>query len=463
MNPLKISSQTLFWICFAIGLILRLYTLITRSFWFDESITYYFANLPIKSLLEASAGDNNPPLYYLLIHFLQKLSASEYIVRLPSTIFGIITIFASIKLSKKLALKDSYFVASLLSLSPLAIYLSAEARLHSLATMLVVLLSISFFNVFKNLSPKNSLILIIVATISFYTQYYLVLLVAPFFLIITTKFKKRFSHWLEIFLLPILLLGPWVLFSGTFQHNPCWCPNTIISLPASLGAPIIAGVGQITQRTFTSLPPTILLLFVLSNILFFYFFLKGLSKGSVVSLLYTIPMTIIAILGLFFNIFSPKGFSIFAPLYFLIIQKSNPKTYQKLLLLAILLAISTVQLAHPFFKEDNLKALYSSLSKYNVPIYHTSVISLYPMRFYSESSNNNHLILPNPLNSQTTKLIGGQKEDINPKTQQFLLVHSKTFTPQKASAQLFQNLKINYFQTLLLENKNLAIFIETKK
>ena len=456
MNPVKVSSQILFWICFVLGLALRLYALGTKPFWFDESITYYFAHLPIKSLLEAVASDNNPPLYYLLIHFLQKLSASEYILRLPSLLVGIVTIFASLKLAKILKIKDHYFAASLMSLSPLTIYLSWEARLHSLGTMLAVFLVISFFILQKNFSLKNFLIFLAVAAISFHTQYYLLLLLVPLMLITTTTHKQNFANWLKVVATSLLLLVPWIMYSQNFTHNSCLCPNTLISLPATLTSPIVAGVGQITQRSFLNLPLSIMILFVASTLIFFYYFLKGATKDLKATSLYFIPFMLVALPGLFWEVFSPKGFSIFVTFFFLILSQSNPKLKMKFLLLTLLATISVIQLFHPFFKEDNLKNLSHELSKYDLPIFHSSIITYYPMEFYNP--NQNFMFLENPLNEHTFALIGGQPIT-NPQINKFLLVYSKIFT----SHQTFLTLENNFSKTQILKNENFFVFEVTKK
>lgn len=462
MKSVNSIRPWIFWIALFIGSTLRFYALFSKPFWFDESITFYFAKLPIYDLLRASLSDNNPPLYYLLIHFVQKISTNEYILRAPSYVFSIASIFALAFLTQKLSLKNSLFAVSLMALSPLEIYLSSEARLHALATLMALLLTIAFVNLTKRFSLKNSSVFVALSALSLYTHYYLALLFIPFSLIIITKFGKKIGNWLLILPVILILYSPWILFLFSSKHNSCWCPNTIISLPATLASPVINGLGQITQRTFTNLPVPIIFLFTSTCLLFFYAFVKGIPKTNMIPYFYLTPLLLLTASGLFIPVFSPKGFSIFAPFYFAVVASGKGKTFQKLLLI-LFFSISIIELFHPFFKEDNLKTIQSRISKNALPVYHTSAITYYPMKYYSNGLNNNYLLFKNPLNETTVNLIGGKGEEIDSNLNNFVLIDSKAFTNRADMSRVFNYHTIVYSINLIFENKNLSVYTFVKR
>ena len=69
----------------------RIYQLGHASLWFDESTTILMARLP-WSTLWVTAYDPTPPLYYSVIKVLLNFGHSEFLLRLPSVIFAVLTV-----------------------------------------------------------------------------------------------------------------------------------------------------------------------------------------------------------------------------------------------------------------------------------------------------------------------------------------------------------------------------------
>ncbi|MBI2327838.1 glycosyltransferase family 39 protein [Candidatus Curtissbacteria bacterium] len=401
---------------FLIGILFRLLALNFHDFWFDEAITYHFARLPVKNLLEVVLADNNPPLYYLLIHYLVKISPDELILRLPSLLANLLSIlalyhFVKTKIDKRVATVS----ASLFAVSPLSIYLATEARLHSLALLFVTLIINSFFKLLTKPSPVNIAIFIFFTTLGLYTQYYIILLLLPLtYIIYSTKNHLTFGKWLTIASIPLLTLVPWLILSTQTPHSGCWCPNTLLSLPASLVAPTIAGVGNVTMRTFPNLPPAIFALFLTTSLLTFVMFVKGIPKSKVLPAIYLIPLAALSTAGLFFPVFSPKAFSITSPIYFIIVSlgiTSFSKKYLGPLIFLLLTLISAILITNPFFRGEKLKEASEITSQRSAKIIaHTSILTYYPFRYYLPEHRKNIMLTANPLTEKTVNLIGGQKE-----------------------------------------------------
>ncbi|MFH0943328.1 MAG: glycosyltransferase family 39 protein, partial [Candidatus Beckwithbacteria bacterium] len=123
----------MFWILL-LGLSLRLINL-NQSLWLDEAFqfkaTAYFS---LKQMLTVYLpGDFNPPLSYLINFFFNRIFGySEIALRLPSVIFGLLTIWLVYKLSQR-----KIWPALLLATSGLHLYYSQEARMYSLAALAV--------------------------------------------------------------------------------------------------------------------------------------------------------------------------------------------------------------------------------------------------------------------------------------------------------------------------------------
>ena len=135
----------------AIGIILRIVPAWAMPLWYDENFTVLVARLPLPQLIQATAGDVHPPLWYLLIWPLAHIPslAPWIVVRLPAVIFGIACLWVWWKILGIMArvsqwnwaqLPNSQLVAfGLFCLLPQQIYYSQEGRMYSLLTLLVLL------------------------------------------------------------------------------------------------------------------------------------------------------------------------------------------------------------------------------------------------------------------------------------------------------------------------------------
>src|SRR3989344_3188124 len=331
-------------------------SILKQNFWVDEAITFSFASLPLKSLLLAVASDNNPPLYYILIHFLLKLTQSYYVLRISSLIFVILgTLFIYLLFKKETSPKIATTASALFALSPLTIYIGSEARLHSLSALMVILTTATFLSLRNKKSPKNILLFVITSSLGLYTQAYLFLLFIPFILLAVTQ--KRFKKILPVLALPLILFIPWFVITLTTPHNGCWCPNTILSLPPSILSPLVGGVGKFTFRNYFLLNWSQKILFSLTIIFGLLHLAKGIKKEIIASF-YFFPIFCLSLAGLFIPVFSPKGFSAFSPLFFLITARGlfSLKLGNSIIIMLLLLStVSALQIATPLFLGNNLK------------------------------------------------------------------------------------------------------------
>ncbi len=422
------------------GIVLRLMAGRWHDFWFDEAFTYEIARLPIKQLIEAVLSDNNPPLYYLIIHWMLKLGQSEVWLRLTSVVANIMTMFLIIKLGGELVSKRVGLIgAGLFAVSPLEIYMATEARLHSLGMFLATMMIYRFLKLAKAGSRSSIIIFAIVAVLGLYTQYYLGLLFLPFtWLVMRSRTKLKFWQWIGICVAVLVLLAPWLGISMKTIHNGCSCPNTMLSLPAALVSPVLGGVGEVTLRSFWRLPWLIWGGFGLVGMGMMWLFGKGIFQVGKLKLIYLVPLGILSGLGIFWPVFSPKAFGVFSPSWFLIvswgISKYKARFKWEVIIVGLLASVSVIQLANPFFKGTRLKPVAEIVkSQQGVPMAHTSVISYYSLDYYTRSRSFDYaedkekqvLITENPLSPVTVKYIGGEQQEIGEKVRRLWLVDSQ--------------------------------------
>ena len=427
-----------------LGLAIRLFYLAkSHDFWFDEAFTYQIARLDYKELLTASLADNNPPIYYLLIHEILKISPNELVLRLPSLFAGIATIFFVWQIAKIWQKGQFPSVAALLiAMSPQAIYLSTEARPHAigiLATTVIVYL-------FSTMKKNFSLTFTAVSSISLLTHYYTAFLFIPLTLIKLFGEEKSLKRWvvtLSIIFAPFLI---WMLFSLQVIHTACYCPNTTVALSQTLVSPQIGAIGAQTISDYLEESRFSIIPFATSSIFFIVMLLAGIIKSKF-SIIYLLPLVILSLVGFFVDVFSPKAFAIFTPIYFLIISVAIISFKHKAILTtaAISLLIFNIYVVFPTQKsqENQLKpSAHITLTRPQTPVLHTSVFTYYSHIFYTHDKQKNILIGRNPLSQNLINLFGEERyNSLNEKTLWLVDTQKWTFEEQreKTLATIFKN------------------------
>lgn len=171
------------------GLGLRIYKLGSHDFWFDEAISSYIAGK-----IEHVPFDKTPPLYYILIHFWAKFFGNgEFQLRSIAAIFGIASIFMLYKLGILLLDKKVGLISAfLLSISPIHIWYSQEARGYTLS-IFTILISVYFFiSALRKNKPILWIFFAISSVISLYSTYFCLFIIIGEFLVLLIKRHRRF-------------------------------------------------------------------------------------------------------------------------------------------------------------------------------------------------------------------------------------------------------------------------------
>lgn len=164
-----------------IAMVLRISRLDRMALWGDEACMVFLCGETPADIVKALASSDRPdvdvapPLYFLLLHFWLKLFGSSIVAfRSFSVLFGVLIIYAVLRLGESLFDRKTALLAALFTaLHPFQIWYSQEGRMYSLATFLGVCSLWGFARAFRNPEKWQAWIPLALAGIALiYTQYY---------------------------------------------------------------------------------------------------------------------------------------------------------------------------------------------------------------------------------------------------------------------------------------------------
>ncbi len=201
------------------GAILRFYGLGAESLWADEGITVRTVSDTFAAMKQILARAIHPPLHYLILHpVAHTFGNSEFVVRIPSAIFGIVSIFMTYRIGKLLFdTRTGLFAAGLVALSFFQIRYSQEARNYALLNMLSLFSYYYFINLLHRPSRKHTSGYLISTVLLLYTHAFGIFTIFShnlYMLIRVAVLRKdtrpSLPHWIGLQALTVLLFVPWI-------------------------------------------------------------------------------------------------------------------------------------------------------------------------------------------------------------------------------------------------------------
>ena len=225
---------------------LRLINL-NQSLWLDEAIqAWASSSFTLETLItKFMPSDVHPPLSYLISLLSGKLIGySEISLRLPSVIFGCLTVYVIFKLALKLKLKQPILPAALLATSGLHIYYSQEARMYSLMTLLATL---SLYFLISSLKKNRYFIYYSVFTaLAVSTHYYTWFMLPVHWLIVFSSNPKKIK--------PFILSQLAIIF-GFLPLLPNFTNQLAAGLQAATNSPEWGStVGGLSLKSLSLIP-----------------------------------------------------------------------------------------------------------------------------------------------------------------------------------------------------------------
>ncbi|EKD94481.1 MAG: hypothetical protein ACD_26C00034G0016 [uncultured bacterium] len=328
-----------------LGLVLRLISL-NQSLWLDEATTALVANMPIYDFFtKFMPADFHPPLYYLAIHYwVETFGLTEIALRLPSVIFGILTIYIVYLIAKQSKLKWPIVPALFLATSGLHVYYSQEARMYALATWLVSCLVLSYIK-------KNWILFSILLPLIFLTDYVSLLILPVLFL-------YRYSRKLVYSTIPLVLIFlVWLpilskqLIAGVAIKGSAWW--NILGPVTFKNVALIPTKFMIGRVSFDNKLLYALIIIIISGI---FIYVIGKAKNRLNWYWFGLSLIFGILLSFFIPTLTYFRYLFILPAFYLLLSESNSKLFVVIILFINLLS-SGFYLFSPRFQREDWRGL----------------------------------------------------------------------------------------------------------
>lgn len=122
------------------ALLLRLYGLGDKPFWLDEVTSLRRATASVPALVSDSLNNTHYPTYFLLLWLVAKFGTSQWLLRLPSAVFGALGAALTCVLGGRVGnLRAGAIAGLLLAISPFEVQFGQEARSYTLVSCLILI------------------------------------------------------------------------------------------------------------------------------------------------------------------------------------------------------------------------------------------------------------------------------------------------------------------------------------
>lgn len=217
---------------------LRFHHLENQSFWNDEGNSARLSERSVQLIIEGTASDIHPPLYYLILHGWRELvGETEFGLRSLSTFVGVLTVALTMGLGQLWARDKRQSVMLWAGLwaavNPALVYYSQETRMYAL---------FAFWGVFSTWiltvhrrRVVNPFYLVAIAA-GLYTHYFFpVILGVHGAMTLAKRSWKELLGWVGMVLGAVLLYLPWL---PIFLRQLGTRPRTETALPAFFGTAV---------------------------------------------------------------------------------------------------------------------------------------------------------------------------------------------------------------------------------
>ena len=127
---------------FVIAVVMRVAFIARAPLWYDENFTLILARLPFWTMIQATAGDVHPPLWYLLEWSIYHAAPGlpVWFIRVPALVFSLAAFWMFAKLIIVLQVPGRMQIGALtlMAILPMQIWYAQEGRMYSMLEFLVL-------------------------------------------------------------------------------------------------------------------------------------------------------------------------------------------------------------------------------------------------------------------------------------------------------------------------------------
>ena len=251
-NPPRCGHLIVLVVIISLAAVVRIYNLGNKSLWLDEAFSVSSASgEDLLSVTRLVARKNVPhsPLYPWFLHCWMKFMAgrSEFLIRFPSALFGILTVSVIYAVATRLFDETTGLLsAMLLAVSPFHAYYSQEVRMYTLLGLATLLSTYCALRYLEHQEARLWIAFVLSSSLSLYVHPYAVfilLFLAIFVLLLvttTSQYGGQFKSWLFAGWAVIGSFVPWLLvrlpqlLSGTARGFISWIeppsPQNIVDI-----------------------------------------------------------------------------------------------------------------------------------------------------------------------------------------------------------------------------------------
>ena len=202
----------------------RLAGLTSQSLWRDEVDSLRFATRPLSEVLAAFTrpGENGPLFYLLLRPWLTLAGRSEFSLRFPSVLMGVLAIpliflWGKYLFGRRAGVGGGLLAALLLAINPYHVWYSQEARMYALVVVLILLSSWWFKEALEKGRWWRWALWYLFVSLGFYIHVLAVLALPlqAFWLLLLPGWRRRWKSALAAFALLILPYLPLIGWQWT--------------------------------------------------------------------------------------------------------------------------------------------------------------------------------------------------------------------------------------------------------
>jgi len=394
----------------ATALILRLINL-NQSLWLDEAVQAITSQGSFSAIFSELRGDFHPPLYHFFMWlWVHLFGSSEIVLRLPSVLFGVGTVWVIYKLGSLGKLGNLGIVAALfLATAPFHIYYSQEARMYAMTAFFASLSMYYFLRVIGEKRENRGAVWGYLAGTAamLYSDYYGFLVLLAQIIGGWIILRRKIAPLLNCFIAPLLLFLPWLPFfliqlkTGlqATQDLPNWAGLANVSFLKALPLTFIKfSLGRITifnraLYALVSLGIVGALGLMGGRGAFNWYKQKDRKDHYLVIVLWLIvPIFTAWLTSVFIPNYQPFRLLLVLPAFYLLLAYGIIKEYrlQRILLcmfvLGVNLASSFVYFVNPYFHREDWRGVANYLRRENLSIVISSKTFDWPLVFYGAES-----------------------------------------------------------------------------
>lgn len=211
-----------------------------HDFWADEAWTIRLARMSIPEMIQETALDVHPPLYYLIVMFFRLFGDNGFIYHFASFVpYLIILVVALTYVRKKYGTIAALTVITFSSLLTSSMTYSVEVRMYSWAECFLFIVFLSMHGILENNEWKTYACFTLFSILAAYTHYYCLIGVSVLFLILIFMSFFRRKMRMPVFVSSAAAIGsylPWltVLLKSFERTSSDYWMTEIPSVKASL-------------------------------------------------------------------------------------------------------------------------------------------------------------------------------------------------------------------------------------